>query len=209
MRVRTKICGITSVEDGLAAAAAGCDAVGLNFVSSSPRYLSLEAARDIADALPPLVTRVGVFVDAAPGDVEGVLAAVPLDLLQFNGREDADACAGFGLPYMKAEGVRTGFCIEALEDAYPTARGFLLDTYDAVARGGTGRTFDWSLWPPSSRRPLILAGGLTADNVGAAVRRLGPYGVDVSSGVESGVKGVKSGAKVRAFVAEVQRAALE
>ena len=208
MRVRTKICGITSVEDGLAAAAAGCDAVGLNFVPSSPRYLSVEAARDIADALPPLVTRVGVFVDAAPGEVEDILAAVPLDLLQFNGREDAAACA-FGLPYLRAAGVRTGFCIEALEDAYPTARGFLLDTYDPVARGGTGRAFDWSLWPGSSRRPLILAGGLTPDNVGAAVRRLGPYGVDVSSGVEGGVKGVKSEAKVRAFVAEVQRAALE
>ena len=209
MRVRTKICGITSIEDGLAAAAAGCDAVGLNFVPSSPRHLSAEAARDIAEALPPLVTRVGVFVDAAPGEVEGVLAAVPLDLLQFNGREDAAACGGFGLPYLRAVGVRTGFCIETLEDAYPTARGFLLDTYDPVARGGTGRVFDWSLWPTSSRQPLFLAGGLTPDNVGAAIRRLGPYGVDVSSGVEGGVKGVKSEAKVRAFVAEVQRAALQ
>ena len=209
MRVRTKICGITSVEDGLAAVAAGCDAVGLNFVPASPRYLSVESARDIADALPPLVTRVGVFVDAAPGEVEDILAAVPLDLLQFNGREDAAACGGFGLPYVKAEGVRTGFCIEALEDAFPTARAFLLDTYDAVARGGTGRTFDWSLWPVSSRRPLVLAGGLTPENVGVAIRRLGPYGVDVSSGVEGGVKGVKSEAKVRAFVAEVQRAALQ
>lgn len=209
MRVRTKICGITSVEDGLAAAAAGCDAVGLNFVPSSPRYVSVETARDIADALPPLVTRVGVFVDALPRDIERVLAAVPLDLVQFNGEEDAAACRGFGLPYLKAVGVRTGFCIEALEDAYPTARAFLLDTYDPVARGGTGRTFDWSLWPTSPRMPLMLAGGLTPENVGAAIRRLRPYGVDVSSGVEGGARGVKSDPKVRAFIAEVQRAELE
>lgn len=197
------------MEDGLAAAAAGCDAVGLNFVPSSPRYVSLEAARDIADALPPLVTRVGVFVDAPPRQIERVLAAVPLDLVQFNGEEDAAACGGCGLPYLKAVGVRTGFCIEALEEAYPTARAFLLDTYDPVARGGTGRTFDWSLWPESRRMPLVLAGGLTPDNVGAAIRRLRPYGVDVSSGVEGGGRGVKSAAKVRAFVAEVQRAVLE
>jgi len=209
VRVRTKICGITSVEDGLAAAAAGCDAVGLNFVPSSPRWVSAETARDIADALPPLVTRVGVFVDAAPADVERVLEAVPLELLQFNGDEDAASCGRFGRPYVKAVGVRTGFCMASLEEAYPTARGFLLDTHDPIARGGTGRTFDWSLWPTSARRPLVLAGGLTPDNVGAAIRRLQPYGVDVSSGVEGGARGVKSDAKVRAFVAEVQRAALQ
>lgn len=209
MRVRTKICGITSVEDGLAAAAAGCDAVGLNFVPSSPRHVSAEAARDIAAALPPLVTRVGVFVDAAPEEVERILEAVPLELVQFNGGEDAAACGRFGLPYLKAVGVRAGFCMDALEDAYPSARGFLLDAYDPVARGGTGSTFDWSLWPTSARRPLLLAGGLTPDNVGDAVRRLRPYGVDVSSGVEGRAKGVKSGPKLRAFVAEVQRAALQ
>lgn len=209
MRVRTKICGITLVEDGLAAATAGCDAVGLNFVPASPRCLSVETARDIAEALPPLVARVGVFVDAAPADVERVLEAVPLDLLQFNGHEDAVSCAGFGLPYLKAVGVRAGFCMEALEEAHPTARGFLLDAFDPVARGGTGRTFDWALWPTSARRPLLLAGGLTPDNVGDAIRRLHPYGVDVSSGVEGRVRGVKSETKVRAFVAEVQRAAFE
>lgn len=209
MRVRTKICGITSVEDGLAAAAAGCDAIGLNFVPSSPRYVSAETARDIAEALPPLVTRIGVFVDAAAADVERTLQAVPLELVQFNGQEDAATCDRFGLPYLKAVGVRAGFCMDTVEDAYPTARGFLLDTYDPVARGGTGRTFDWSLWPTNARSPLLLAGGLTPENVGAAIRRLRPYGVDVSSGVEGGVKGVKSGAKMRTFVAEVQRAALE
>ena len=197
------------MEDGLAAAAAGCDAVGLNFVPSSPRCVSVETARDIADALPPLVTRVGVFVDAVPGEIERVLTAVPLDLMQFNGEEDAATCGGCGLPYLKAVGVRTGFCVEALEDAYPTARGFLLDTYDPVARGGTGRTFDWSLWPESPRTPLVLAGGLTPQNVGAAIRRLRPYGVDVSSGVEGSATGVKSGPMVRAFIAEVQHAELE
>ncbi len=197
------------MEDGLAAAAAGCDAVGLNFVPASPRCLSVERARDIAAALPPLVSRVGVFVDADPADIERVLETVPLDLVQFNGREDAASCARFGLPYLKAVGVRAGFRMASLEEAYPTARGFLLDAYDPVARGGTGRTFDWSLWPAPVQRPLLLAGGLTPDNVGAAIRRLRPYGVDVSSGVEGGARGVKSDAKVRAFVAEVQRAALQ
>ena len=209
MRVRAKICGITSVEDGLAAAAAGCDAIGLNFHPGSPRCVPLETAGAIAEALPPFVSRVAVFVDAAPGDVERVLAAVPIDVLQFHGGEDAGACTRFGIPYVKVVGVHAGFRMEALEAAHPGARAFMLDTHDPVARGGTGRSFDWSLWPAASGRPLVLAGGLTADNVGAAIRKLRPYAVDVSSGVEDGARGVKNAAKVRAFVEEVQRATIQ
>ena len=209
MRVRTKICGITSVEDALVAARAGCDAVGLNFYRASPRSVPVEAAREIAKALPPLVTRVGVFVNAAPEDIERVLAAVPIDVLQFHGEEEGDACARFGRPYVKAAGVHAGFCLEGLEEAHPAAQAFLLDTHDPVARGGTGGSFDWSLWPGASAKPLILAGGLTPDNVGTAIRRLHPYAVDVAGGVEAGVKGVKSADRVRAFLREVQRATIE
>ena len=209
MRVRTKICGITSVEDALVAARAGCDAVGLNFNPASPRSVPVDAAREIAKALPPLVTRVGVFVNAAPEDIERVLAAVPIDVLQFHGEEEGDACARFGRPYVKAAGVHAGFCLEGLEEAHPAAQAFLLDTHDPVARGGTGRSFDWSLWPGASAKPLILAGGLTPDNVGTAIRRLYPYAVDVAGGVEAGVKGVKSADRVRAFLREVQRATIE
>ncbi len=209
MRVRAKICGITSVEAALAAAEAGCDAVGLMFEPSSPRCVPVAMARAIADALPPLVSRVGVFADAAAGDVKDVLRNVPLDVLQFNGDEPAQFCEDFGIRYVKAAGVRPGFRIECLERDYASARAFLLDTWDPAVRGGTGRTFDWALWPGASSRPLVLAGGLTPANVGAAVRRLRPWAVDVSGGVEDGVKGIKSVAKMRAFVAEVQRAGIE
>ena len=209
MRVRTKICGITSVEDALVAARAGCDAVGLNFYPASPRSVPVETARRIAEALPPLVSRVAVFVNAAPVDIERVLAAVPIDVLQFHGEEEGDACERFGRPYVKAAGVHAGFCLEGLEEAHPAARAFLLDTHDPVARGGTGKSFDWSLWPAASAKPLILAGGLTPDNVCAAIRQLRPYAVDVAGGVEAGVKGVKSADRVRAFLREVQRAAIE
>ena len=209
MRVRAKICGITSVEDGLAAAAAGCDAVGLNFFPASARYIDVETASAIAGALPPLVTRVGVFVDAPVRDIERVLAAVAIDVLQFHGSEDGDACASFGLPYVKVAGMRADLRIEALEEAHPLARAFLLDTHDPVSRGGTGRTFDWSLWPAACGKPLMLAGGLTPGNVGGAIRRLRPYAVDVCGGVEDGVKGVKSVTRMRAFMREVQDAAIQ
>ena len=209
MRVRAKICGITSVDAALAAAEAGCDAIGLVFEPASTRFVPVAMAREIADALPPLVSRVGVFADVAAGDVEGVLRNVSLDVLQFHGDAPAKFCEDFGIPYVKAAGVRHGFRIECLERDYASARAYLLDTYDPAVRGGTGRTFDWALWPGASSRPLVLAGGLTPANVGAAVRRVRPYAVDVSGGVEDGVQGIKSVAKMRAFMAEVQRAGFE
>ena len=205
VRVRAKICGITTVGDAAIAAAAGCDAVGINFYPGSPRCVSAQVARDIAASLPPFVTPVGIFVDAEPERIEAVLRQVPLGLLQFNGDEPPAACERFGVPYAKVISVRKPLDVTALEQHYGSAAAFLLDTFDPAARGGTGRTFDWSLWPANPIKPLVLAGGLTPDNVCDAIRRLRPYGVDVSSGVENEVKGVKSPEKVRAFMDEVRR----
>ena len=209
MRVRAKICGITSVRDAAVAAAAGCDAIGLNFYRGSPRYVQVPVARDIAASLPPFVTTVGIFVDAEASRIEEVLRQVPLGILQFHGDEPPAACERFGVPYMKTVSVREPFDVAALEQDYGSAGGFLLDTFNPAAKGGIGHPFDWSLWPAKSAKPLVLAGGLTPDNVFDAIRRLRPYGVDVSSGVEDGVKGVKSPAKVRAFMDEVRRGGSE
>ena len=209
MRVRTKICGITSVRDAAVAAAAGCDAIGINFYRGSPRCVQVPVARDIAASLPPFVTPVGIFVDAEPAWIEEVLHQVPLGLLQFHGDEPPATCERFGVPYTKTLSVREPLDVAALERDYGSAGGFLLDTFDPAAKGGIGRAFDWSLWPANSVKPLVLAGGLTPDNVFAAIRKLRPYGVDVSSGVEDGVKGVKSPAKVRAFMDEVRRGGSE
>ena len=209
MRIRAKICGITSVRDATVAASAGCDAIGLNFYRGSPRCIEVPVARDIVASLPPFVTPVGIFLDAEPRRIEKILDQVPLGLLQFHGDEPAAACERFGVPYTKTVSVREPVDVTSLERAYGSAGGFLLDTFDPVARGGIGRPFDWSLWPEAATKPLVLAGGLTPDNVFDAIRRLRPYGVDVSSGVEDGEKGVKSPAKVRAFMGEVRRAGSE
>ena len=197
--------------DAALAAAAGCDAIGLNFFPGSPRCVDARVARDIVASLPPFVTPVGIFVDAEPARIEAVLREVPLGLLQFHGDEPRAACERFGVPYTKVVSVREPGPVDmaALEREYGSAAGFLLDTFDAAAKGGIGRTFDWSLWPASSGKPLVLAGGLTPENVGAAIRRLRPYGVDVSSGVEGEVKGIKNPARVRAFMDEVRRVGIE
>ena len=191
--------------DAALAAAAGCDAIGLNFYPGSPRCVDARVARDIVAVLPPFVTPVGIFVDAERERVEDILGEVPLGLLQFHGAEPRTSCERFGVPYMKVVSVREPLDVAAIERDYCTAAGFLLDTYDPAAKGGIGRTFDWSLWPASSAKPLVLAGGLTPDNVGEAIRRLRPYGVDVSSGVEGFDPGVKCPNKVRAFMEEVRR----
>lgn len=209
MRVRAKICGVTSVRDAGVAVAAGCDAVGMVFHRGSPRRVDMERAVAIAAATPPFVARVGVFVDAGQGEVEAVLKRVNLDVLQFHGNEPAAACEAFGVPYVKAFRVRKALDMAALEAAYPSAGAFLLDGFHPVEAGGAGQVFDWSLWPERCDKPLVLAGGLTPTNVGDAIRGLRPFAVDVSSGVEDGVKGVKSAAKLRAFLAEAHRAGME
>jgi phosphoribosylanthranilate isomerase len=204
-RVRVKICGITRVEDGFAAAAAGADAIGLVFYPPSPRCVTIEQAATIAQALPPFVTVTGLFVNAEAEWVREVLARVPLDLLQFHGQECPDYCAGFGRPYIKALSMRPGLDLAAERARHAAARGLLLDTYRPGQPGGTGECFDWSLVPETLGPEIILAGGLDARNVGAAMARVRPYGVDVSGGVEA-AKGGKDPAKIDAFMAAVWRA---
>jgi phosphoribosylanthranilate isomerase len=197
--VRVKICGITRVEDALAAAAAGADAIGLVFYANSPRAVTVEQAQAIIAALPPFVTTVGLFVDIQRDELQRILASVPLDLLQFHGDESVEQCEGFGRPYIKALRVKAGDDIAAEVNRYPGASGILLDTYVEGVPGGTGKAFDWSLVPQELSKPVILAGGLRPDNVGDAVRQLRPYAVDVSGGVEAS-KGIKDAEKVTAFV---------
>lgn len=201
--VRSKICGITRLEDGLAAVAAGADAIGLVFYARSPRAVSIEQARAIVTGLPPFVTTVGLFVDMPQRDIEAVLAAVPLDLLQFHGDESAVECEALGRPYIKALRVRAQDDVAALVDAYPGARAVLLDTFVDGVPGGTGQAFDWALVPATLSKPVILAGGLTPGNVAAAIAQVRPYAVDVSGGVEAS-KGIKDVTKVKDFVRAVR-----
>ena len=204
-RVRIKICGVTAAEDARLAVAAGADAVGLNFHSRSPRFLTPTGAAAVVRALPPFVAPVAVFVDPQPELVTAVLAALPGVVLQFHGDESAAFCRGFGAPYIKAARVRPDFRFGVFSRRFPDAAALLLDAWTATAAGGTGTTFDWRLWP-RSRRPLILAGGLRPDNVAAAIAATRPYAVDVASGVEGGARGRKARAKVERFVAEARRA---
>lgn len=197
--VRVKICGITRVEDALAAAAVGADAIGLVFYAKSPRAVSAEQAQAIVAALPPFVTTVGLFVDIERAELQRILASVPLDLLQFHGDESAEQCEGFNRPYIKALRVKAGDDIAAQVDRYPGAKGILLDTYVEGVPGGTGEAFDWSLVPEGLNKPVILAGGLHPDNVALAVAQVRPYAVDVSGGVEAS-KGIKDAQKIGAFI---------
>jgi phosphoribosylanthranilate isomerase len=205
MPVRVKICGLTRVEDALAAAHAGADAIGLVFYEKSPRHVSLEAARAILARLPPFVTSVGLFVDAAPEAVRAVLAALPLDLLQFHGEEPPEYCRAFGRPYIKAVRVRPGVDLVEWAARFADSRGLLLDAYVEGTPGGTGRVFDWSLIPRDLPLPIVLSGGLAADNVEEAIRRVRPWAVDVSSGVEA-AKGIKDAARIAAFMRGVRNA---
>ncbi len=201
-RIRIKICGITRPEDGLAAAQAGADAIGLVFYEHSSRAVTIEQAQAVVAALPPFVTAVGLFVDPSPAWLAEVLASVPLGLLQFHGDESAELCARMGLPYLKAIRMRPEVDLAAAADTYQGAIGLLLDTYDPAAHGGTGAVFDWSRIPQQCSLPLVLAGGLHAENVGAAVAAAPLWAVDVSSGVER-AKGIKDPERMAAFVAAV------
>lgn len=198
--MRIKICGITRVEDALVAAEAGADAIGLVFYPPSPRAVSVDQARRIIAALPPFVTTVGLFVNACRDELNRILDAVPLDLLQFHGDESPAECEGYGRRYLKALRVQPGDDVLAGMARYPGAAGILLDTFVAGVPGGTGETFDWTRVPAHSGRPLVLAGGLTAENVRVAIAQARPYAVDVSGGVECS-KGIKDAQKVRAFIA--------
>lgn len=201
--IRTKICGITRPEDGQEAARLGVDAIGLVFYPPSPRHVLLDQARAIVAALPPFVTVVALFVDPSVAEVEAVLHAVPVDVLQFHGEESPDFCRQFARPYLKAVRVRPSLDLLQYAAHYAGARGLLADAFVPGMAGGTGATFDWSLLPPNLPLPLILSGGLDPSNIAAAVAAVRPAAVDISSGVES-AKGIKDPALMAAFIGAVQ-----
>lgn len=187
----------------MAAVNYGADAIGLVFYEDSPRAISVENARAIVQKLPPFVAVVGLFVNPSPKDVAAVLHRVSLDLLQFHGEELPSECAAYSKPYIKAIKVKEGDDIAAQVSKFTTARGVLLDTYDPKVPGGTGRVFDWTKIPKKLDKPLILAGGLTAENVWQAISKVRPFAVDVSGGVEA-AKGIKDPEKIAAFMRGVQ-----
>ncbi|HEX3633831.1 MAG TPA: phosphoribosylanthranilate isomerase [Casimicrobiaceae bacterium] len=216
-RTRVKICGITRLDDALAAAHAGADAIGLVFWPGTPRKVEFEQARAIAAAVPAFVTVVGLFVDPQPEAVRAAVDAAALDLLQFHGDEPQALCASFARPYIKAVPVRPEVDLLQYASRYRDARGMLFDAFEPGGMpGGTGRTFDWQALAArldaGLAQPLILSGGLAPHNVGAAIRALRPWAVDVSSGVEESGddgrphKGIKDPAKIAAFIRGVRDA---
>ena len=208
-RVRVKFCGFTRREDALAASALGVDAIGLVLTPRSKRFAGIANARDIRRALPPFVAVVTLFMDNEPGFIAEAIATVRPDLLQFHGSEEAPDCVRYGLPYLKAVAMGSAGQVDgrAVVAAHPQAAGFLFDGNAAGEQGGSGQRFDWARLPASPSAPVILAGGLTAENVGEAIRAAHPYAVDVSSGIES-APGVKDVEKMRRFVAAVRKEAL-
>lgn len=201
---RVKICGITRVEDAIAVAYGGANAIGLVFYGHSPRHVNIAQAKILAEALPPFVTVVGLFVDAEATFVREVLANVPLDMLQFHGDESPEYCAQFNKPFLKAIRVKAGVDLLQCASRFQSAKGLLLDAHVEGIPGGTGTAFDWALIPDKLSLPVILSGGLDAENVAGAIKQVQPYAVDVSSGVEAG-KGIKDAAKIAAFINEVKR----
>jgi len=202
LRVRVKICGITRVADALAAVAQGADAIGLVFYAPSPRAVSIEQAAAIAKQIPAFVSVVGLFVNAEESFVNDVITQVPLDLLQFHGDETPEQCARYGLPFIKAVRVKSDTNLVQCAKDYSASRALLLDTYTEGVAGGTGHVFDWGLIPSDLNKPVVLAGGLTAENVALAIQQVKPYAVDVSGGVEAS-KGIKDAAKIAAFMQQV------
>jgi phosphoribosylanthranilate isomerase len=199
MPVKVKICGITNLPDGMAAADAGADALGFVFYDQSPRAIPVEAAAALIRQLPPFVLKVGVFVNASEDLVVRAIRECGLNLLQFHGDETPEYCLQFGLMSMKAIRVRDAASLRALLGYHTDA--WLLDAYSPDRHGGTGETFNWDLALEARDwgRPIFLAGGLTPENVAEAVRRARPYAVDVSSGVEA-TPGRKDHAKLKAFI---------
>ncbi len=217
MRTRVKICGITRVADALCASRAGADAIGLNFWSGTPRFVEVGRAREIADALPPFVTKVGLFVDPDASQVRAILDALPLDVLQFHGTEEPDLCRSFARPYLKAVHMKDGVDLLEYAALYDDAAGFVFDSYwPGDLPGGTGRAFDWSRLSADVRAKLpsavILSGGLDPRNVENAIREVRPWAVDVSSGVEEVGpdgkvrRGLKDASRIEAFMNGVRHA---
>jgi len=203
-RTRVKICGVRDPAHARVAAEAGADAIGLVFYRPSPRFLQVEDALAVARALPPFVAAVGLFVNEKPEEIRRVLAEVPLDLLQFHGDESPEFCAQFGRPFVRAVRMEGATDLIECERRFSAARALLLDAHVPGQPGGTGLTFDWSAIPSGLNIPVILSGGLDAENVGRAMRAVKPWAVDVSSGVEAS-RGVKDPRKIVEFIRKVRR----
>jgi phosphoribosylanthranilate isomerase len=203
-RTRVKICGLTHVDDAVQAARLGVDAIGLVFYANSPRNVTLQQARLICDALPGFVSVVSLFMNPDTDQVNRVLDACPIDLIQFHGAEQADFCASFSRPYIKAVGMADGNELAAALKCYAGAKALLLDSHGRGGAGGTGETFAWDTIPVQHRSGIILAGGLNAANVAAAIREVRPYAVDLSSGVES-APGRKDATLMAQLMNEVRR----
>lgn len=204
MSVRVKICGITTAQDAHRAVGYGADALGFVFAPDSPRRVSVAMARQIISTLPPFVTTVGVFVNETVDGVREVRREAGVDLVQLHGDESPEAVSALGPSVIKAIRIRGGESFDGIERYEP--RAFLLDAHDDAAYGGTGLRFDWDLAQWVEDVPMLIAGGLTPDNVGEAIRATRPYGVDVSTGVEH-EPGRKDPAKMQAFIQNAKKAA--
>jgi phosphoribosylanthranilate isomerase len=204
VRTRIKICGIREALHGVVAADAGADAIGLVFYRDSPRFVTPGAASNVVAILPPFVTSVGLFVDADEGKIHDTVKTVRLDCLQFHGDESPDFCASFGIPYVRAVSMKPGVDLLEYAGRFSSARALLLDAHVPGIPGGTGQTFDWSAIPRDLPMPVILSGGLSAENIGPAIKSVRPWAVDVSSGVEAS-RGSKDPKKIVEFIRRVQR----
>ncbi len=203
MRTRVKICGITRAQDGVAAAAAGADAIGLVFYPKSPRCVEIDQAAEIASMLPPFVTKVALFVNASADEIGQVVSQVPIDLIQFHGDESPDFCYAQDKPYIKAIRMKPGVNLHKQRELYHQSCGLLVDSYRAGVPGGTGESFNWSLIPSDLCAEIVLAGGLTPHNVADAICAVQPWGVDVSGGVEA-AKGIKDAQAIKQLIRGVE-----
>ena len=196
---KVKICGFTEPNNARDAALAGVDAIGLVFYDKSPRNVDIHSAQKIIEALPPFINRVGLFVNANPSFIDEILCEVPLDTLQFHGDESVLDCAQYQMPFIKSLRVKPDTNVKEIAENFSSASALLLDSFSTSSYGGTGESFDWSLACVKISLPIILAGGLTVDNVADAIKQVNPYAVDASSGVES-APGVKDIDKIEAFI---------
>ena len=205
MRTRVKICGITREQDALAAIEYGADAIGLVFYEPSPRHVTVRQAVAIAGQLPPFVTTVALFVNAEPSTISQVVDEVGVDLLQFHGQECPEYCAQHRRPWIRAVRMKPDTDLPAIQGEFSAGRGLLLDAYRPGVPGGTGETFDWDRIPAQLAPRIVLAGGLNPQNIADALRRVRPYAVDVSGGVETS-PGIKDPNMMKAFIEEVRNA---
>lgn len=208
MRTRVKICGITNVEDAIGVVESGADAIGLVFYPPSPRAVTIEQAVAIVKKIPAFITVVALFVNAEQKEVQSVIEAVKVDLLQFHGDETPDYCGSFNRPFIKALRVQPQTNLLQYATDFSMSKGLLLDAFSEGLPGGTGKVFDWTLIPQQFPLPIILAGGLDATNVLAAIEQVKPFAVDVSGGVELS-KGKKDAFKLRAFMQQVNQSGVE